>query len=125
MALKVLQVVGAAALVIIVLLLVPILIRLRRTVDEVGDIVSTSRPQAVTLLNKAQVTLDSVNRELENIEEITDETQALVEKVGQASHAVEKAVKSPLSRVGLIAAGATAAGFAAKRRLGRDLAAKG
>lgn len=124
MALKVLQIVGAAAVVILVLLLIPILLRLRRTVDEVGEIVSDNRPQAVTLLKKAQGTLDSVNRELESIEEVTEETHVLMEKASEASTAVEKAVKSPLTRVGLITAGVAAAGFAAKRRLSRDLSGK-
>ena len=39
MALRVLQVVGAAAVVVIVLLLIPVLWRLRRAVDEVGHMV--------------------------------------------------------------------------------------
>jgi len=124
MALTILQIVGAVAVVILVLLMIPIMLRLRRTVGEVGEIVADSRPQAITLLKKAQSTLDSVNRELESIEEITEETQVLMEKAGDASAAVEKAIKSPLSRIGLITAGVAAAGFAAKRRLSRDLSAK-
>jgi uncharacterized protein YoxC len=124
MALKVLQVVGAAAVVIIVLLLIPVLMRLRRTLDEVGDIVSETRPQTVTLLRKAQGTLDSVNRELQNIENITDDTTILIGKVGEASNAVEKAIKSPMTKVGFVTAGAAAAGFAVKRRVSRELAAK-
>lgn len=124
MALKILQVVGACAVVIIVLLLIPVLLRLRRTLDEVGDIVSETRPQTVTLLRKAQGTLDSVNRELQNIENITDDTTVLIGKVGEASNAVEKAIKSPMTKVGFVTAGAAAAGFAVKRRLSRELAAK-
>jgi uncharacterized protein YoxC len=120
MALKILQVVGAAAVVIIVLLLIPVLIRLRRTVDEVGQIVSETRPQTVTLLRKANVTLDSVNAELENVEEVTQDTQVLVEKVGEASVAVERAIKSPLTRIGFIGVGAAAAGLMVKRRLRKD-----
>ena len=88
MALKVLQVVGAVAVVTIVFLLIPVLVRLRRTLDEVGQIVSETRPQTVTLLRKAQGTLDSVNRELKNIETITDDTTILVGKVSEASDAV-------------------------------------
>jgi uncharacterized protein YoxC len=124
MALKVLQVVGATAVVIIVVLLIPVLMRLRRTLDEVGDIVSETRPQTVTLLKKAQGTLDSVNRELQNIENITDDTTVLIGKVGEASNAVEKAIKSPMTKVGFVTAGAAAAGFAVRRRLSRELAAK-
>jgi uncharacterized protein YoxC len=121
MALKVLQVVGATAVVIIVLLLIPVLLRLRRTLDEVGVIVSETRPQTVTLLRKAHDTLDGVNRELETIETITDDTSVLIAKVGEASNAVEKAIKSPMTKVGFVTAGAAAAGFAVKRRLVREL----
>lgn len=125
MALKVLQVAGAVAVVVLVLLLIPILYRLRRTLDEVGQIVSDTHPQTVTLLQKAQVTLDGVNRELTNIEEITGETQILVAKMGEASAAVERAIKSPLTKVGFISAGAAAAGFAVKKRLSRETSEKG
>lgn len=123
MALKVLQVVGAAAVVIIVVLLVPVLLRLRRTLEEVSIIVAETRPQTVTLLQKAQVTLDSVNKELENIEAITDDTSVLIGKVTEASDAVEKAIKSPMTKVGFVTAGATAAAFAVRRRLAREMSA--
>ncbi|MHB8895753.1 MAG: DUF948 domain-containing protein [Candidatus Geothermincolia bacterium] len=121
MALKVLQVVGATAVVIIVFLLIPVLLRLRRTLDEVGMIVSETRPQTVTLLKKAQGTLDSVNRELVNIETITDDTTVLIGKVSDASDAVEKAIKSPMTKIGFVTAGAAAAGFAVRRRLSREM----
>lgn len=125
MALKILQVAGAVAVVVLVLLLIPILYRLRKTLDEMGQIVSETHPQTVTLLQKAQVTLDGVNRELTNIEEITGETQVIVAKMGEASAAVERAIKSPLTKVGFISAGAAAAGFAVKKRLSREMADKG
>jgi uncharacterized protein YoxC len=124
MALKVLQVVGAAAVVIIVVLLIPILLRLRRTLDEVSVIVSETRPQTVTLLRKAQVTLDSVNLELENIGAITEDTSVLIAKVSEASNAVEKAIKSPMTKIGFVTAGAAATGFAVRRRLARELSDK-
>ena len=119
MTLKILQIVGAVAVVIIVLFLIPVLIRLRRTLDEVGYIVNDSRPQTINLLKKAQVTLDGVNRELENIEEITEETQLLVGKVGEASEAVERAIKSPMTKVGLITAGVATTGVAVSRRMAK------
>lgn len=124
MALKVLQVVGAAAVVIIVFLMVPVLMRLRRTLDEVGMIVSETRPQTIMLLRKAQTTLDNVNRELVNIEAITDDTSVLIGKVTEASDAVEKAIKSPMTRFGFFTAGAAAAAFAVKRRLFREFSGR-
>jgi uncharacterized protein YoxC len=120
MALTVLQITGAAAVVIVVLLLIPVLLRLRRTLDEVSHIVSDARPQTVTLLRKANSTLDGVNHELESIERITDDTIVLVGKAGEASSAIERAVKSPLTRMGLISAGAAATGLAVRKRLSRD-----
>jgi uncharacterized protein YoxC len=125
MALKVLQVVGAVAVVILVLFLVPVLLRLRKTLYEVGQIVSEARPQTVTLLQKAQVTLDSVNQELEDIGEITEETQVLVDKVGEASVAVERAIKSPMSKMGFITAGVATTGYVASRRLSKKKSGKG
>jgi uncharacterized protein YoxC len=119
MTLKILQIVGAVAVVIIVLFLIPVLIRLRGTLDEVGYIINDSRPQTINLLKKAQVTLDGVNRELENIEEITEETQLLVGKVGEASEAVERAIKSPMTKVGLITAGVATTGVAVSRRMAK------
>ena len=119
MTLKILQIVGAVAVVIIVLFLIPVLIRLRGTLDEVGYIINDSRPQTINLLKKAQVTLDGVNRELENIEEITEETQLLVGKVGEASEAVERAIKSPMTKAGLITAGVATTGVAVSRRMAK------
>lgn len=124
MALKILQVVGAAAVVIIVLLLIPVLIRLRRALNEVGLMVAETRPRTVTLLRSAQGTLDGVNRELENIEEITDETQVLVSKIGDASKAVERAVKSPLAKAGFVSTGIAAGFIGVKRSLSRNLSKK-
>jgi len=124
MALKILQVVGAAAVVILVVLLVPILLRLRKTLKEVGKMVTETRPQTVLLLQKAQGTIDSVNRELKDIEEITGETQVLVDKIGEASAAVERAIKSPMTKMGLVTGGAVAASVAVKRRLSKQVSSK-
>ena len=124
MALKILQVVGAVAIVMLVILLIPVLLRLRRTLDEVGHIVSETRPQAFELLMKAQGTLDGVNRELESIEQITKDTGVLVERVGDASRAVERAIKSPLTKMGLVTTGAAATGMAVKKRLSKDISGK-
>jgi uncharacterized protein YoxC len=124
MALKILQVVAAVAVVSFVLLLIPVLMRLHRTLYEVGQVVSETGPQATTLLKKAQVTLDGVNSELENIEEITRETGVLVERVGDASLAVERAIKSPLTKMGLITTGVTATGIAVKKRLSKETSDK-
>ena len=117
--LKILQVVGALAVVIIVLFLVPVLIRLRRTIGEVGFIINDTRPQTISLIKKAQVTLDRVNRELENIEEITEETHVLIGKAGEASEAIERAITSPMTKAGLITAGIATSGFAVSRRLAK------
>lgn len=121
LALKVLQVVGAAAVVIVVLLLIPVLLRLRRTLEEVAFVVAETRPQAITLLRKAQLTLDGVNRELENVEIITGDTAVLIGKVSEASDAVEKAIKSPMAKLGFITTAVTALTFAVKRRMFRDV----
>jgi uncharacterized protein YoxC len=125
MALNVLEIVGAIAVALIVLFMIPVLLRLRRTIDEVGQIITDARPQTVGLLQQAQVTLDGVNRELENIEEITQDTQVLVEKVGEASVAVERAIKSPMSKAGFVAAGVATTTFAVRRQLTRKKPQKG
>jgi uncharacterized protein YoxC len=124
MALKILEVVGAVAAVTLVLFLIPVLLRLRRTLDEVGHIVAETGPQATTLLKKAQTTLDGVNRELENIEEITKDAEVLVERVGDASRAIEGAIKSPLTKMGLLTTGAAATGIAVKKRLSKEISGK-
>lgn len=123
MALTILEIVSTVAIVAIVFLLIPILLRLRRTMSEVGQIVSESRPSTITLLKKAQATLDGVNSELENIEEVTRDTQVLMDKVGEASEAVERTMKSPLTKAGLVTAGVAAASITVKRRLSRRFAA--
>jgi len=121
MALKILQVVGAVAVLLLVIFLILVLLRLRRTLEEVNHIVSETRPQASMFLKKARITLDGVNRELENIEAITKETEVLVERVGDASRAVEGAIKSPLTKVGLITTGAAATGIAVRKRLSKEI----
>lgn len=121
LALKVLQVAGAAAVVIVVLLFIPVLVRLRRTLEEVGFVVAETRPQAITLLKKAQVTLDGVNRELENVGAITGDTAVLIARVSEASDAVERAIKSPMAKLGFVTATVTALTFAVKRRVFRDV----
>jgi uncharacterized protein YoxC len=125
MALKVLEIVGSVAVALIVLFMIPVLLRLRRTLDEVGQIVNEVRPQTVSLLQKAQVTLDGVNQELENIEDITQETQVLVEKMGEASVAVERSIKSPMSKAGFVAAGVATTSFAVRRSLAKKKPDKG
>lgn len=124
MTLKILQGVGAGAVVIFVLLLIPVLLRMRRAVEEVGILVAESRPQTITLLKTAQATLDGVNRELVSIEAITDETELLIGKVSDASAAVERAITSPVSKAGFVAAGVTAIGFAVRKRLFREMSGK-
>lgn len=109
---------------IVVLLLIPVILRMRRAVEDVGIMVAESGPQAVTLLKKAQTTLDGVNRELESIGAVTGETEHLVAKVSDASAAVEKAIKSPMSKAGLVVVGVTVTGLAVKRRLYRELSGK-
>jgi len=121
MSLKILQIVGAVAILVFVLLLIPVLLRMRRTLDEVGHIVAETKPQASAFLTNAQVTLDGVNCELERIEEITKDAEVLVERVGDASRAVERAIKSPMTKVGLVATGAAATGMAVKRRLSKEI----
>lgn len=116
---NILQVVGAAAVALAVLFLIPVLLRLRKTIGEVGGMVRDARPQTITLLKRAQATLDDVNRELVSIEEITDETQVLVRKLGEASAVVEGVAKSPMTKVGLITAGAAASGYVVRKRLGK------
>jgi ABC-type transporter Mla subunit MlaD len=111
--------VGAAAVALTVIFLVPVLLKVRKTIGEVGGMVSDARPQTVTLLKRAQNALDDVNRELTAIEEITDETQELVRKLGEASTVVEGVVKSPMTKVGLITAGAAASGYVVRKRLGK------
>jgi uncharacterized protein YoxC len=117
MALNILEVVGALAVVIIVSFMVPVLIRLRRTAGEVSYIMHDTRPQTISLLKKAQVTLDGVNSELDNIDEITQETQVLIGRIGEASEAIESALKSPMTKAGLITAGVATSGLAVSRRL--------
>ena len=117
MALKILEVVGALAVVIIVLYMVPVLVRLRRTAGEVSYMIHDTRPQTISLLKKAQVTLDGVNSELDSIDEITQETRVLIGKVGEASEAIESAIKAPMTKAGLITAGVATSGIAVSRRL--------
>jgi uncharacterized protein YoxC len=117
MALTILEIVGAIAVVIIVLFMIPVLIHLRRTVGEAGYVINDTRPQAISLLKKAQGTLDGVNRELENVDEITTETMVLIGKVQEASEAIEQAITSPMTKAGLITAGIATSGIAVSRQL--------
>jgi uncharacterized protein YoxC len=124
MALKILQVVGALAVVLLVLFFIPVLLRLRRTFVEVGNILKETGPQASTLLKKAQTTLDGVNQELENIEEITKDAEILVGRVKEASRMAEGVIKSPITKMGLLATGAAATGVAVKKRLSKEISDK-
>ncbi len=117
MALKVLQITGAAAVVVLMIFIIPVLIRLRKTADELAEIVSETRPYAVALLKKAQDTMDSVNSELDNIEKVTAETKVLVERMGQATEAIKKAANSPMAKAGFISTGAAAMTIAVRRRI--------
>ncbi len=119
MALKILQVAATAAVVLLMIFIIPVLLRLRRTAEELADIVSEARPHAVALLKKAQDAVDSVNSELDNIEQITAETKVLVERMGQASEAIRKAATSPMARAGFISTGAAAMSIAVRRRISR------
>lgn len=116
MALKLLQITGAAAVVITMLFLIPVLIKLRDTFDQIGGIVDESSPQTISLLQKAQGAVDGLNRELGNVVEITDDTLAIISKLDTAATEVERAVKSPMAKTGFVAVGAVTTSLAVRKR---------
>ncbi|MDD5447855.1 MAG: DUF948 domain-containing protein [Actinomycetota bacterium] len=121
MALKILQVTGAAALVVLVFVMIPVLLRLRKTLAEVGEIVGESKPSTLLLLRKAGMMLESVNEELAEVEKITKDTEVLVQRMGQASEAIEKVARSPITKTGLLISGISASGYALKRHLSKEI----
>ncbi|MDD5748495.1 MAG: hypothetical protein PHP64_05565 [Actinomycetota bacterium] len=121
MALKILQVVAASAVVLIVILIIPVIIRLRRTLEEAGRIIAENSSPATTILKRAQAAMDSVNSGLEKISEISDDSEILISRVGKASGAMDKALKSPLTRIGLMATGTAATSIVVKKRAYKNL----
>ena len=121
MALKVLEITATAALVIIVLFLIPIMLRLSKTLKHADKMMQETRPGAVTVLKKAGETVDTVNKQLETIEDITTDTEQLLGKAKASAAALEKALTSPMAKAGAAAAGATATGFAVKKRISKKL----
>lgn len=124
MALKILQVAGAAALVVLVFTMVPVLLRLRKTLAEAGEIVGENKPSTSLLLRKAGGMLESVNEELAEVEKITKDTEVLVERIGQASEAIEKVIESPITKTALLVSGISASGYVLKRHFSKEVSSR-
>lgn len=117
MALKVLQIICAIAVVLIVLLIIPVMLRLKRTLEEVGRMVNEVEPGAMKAIREAGMTLESVNEELDNIDKVAGEAMVIIDKLGEAADSIENTVKSPLARAGLISTGAAVTSLAVKKHL--------
>lgn len=120
MALKVLQIVGVVAIVILVLMIIPIMLKLKRTLEEVSIMIVETRPTTMKALKEAGETLDSVNKELDNVEKVTSDASVLISKMGEAADSLEGTIKSPVTRMGFISTGAAVTGIAVKKKLRKN-----
>ncbi|MBN1289875.1 MAG: DUF948 domain-containing protein [Actinobacteria bacterium] len=117
MALKVLQIICAVAVVVIVLLMIPVMLKLKRTLEEVGRMIVETRPGTMKAIKQAEATLDSVNEELENVEKVTSDASLLIGKMGEAADSLENTIKSPITKMGFISTGAAVTSIAVRKQL--------
>lgn len=84
--------------------LVRLALKLGRTVSHLNRTLDDARPQFNLLLTNLNQTVEEVNNELEKVGLITNEAREILERGEGSLEAVEKALRSPLARLGGMAA---------------------
>ncbi len=81
------------------------LVKLGRMVNRVDVVLDDVDKQAVPLMQKAGTTLDGVNANLGNVDEITKDVADITDKIDAMANAVEGAVSTPARKAASFSAG--------------------
>jgi uncharacterized protein YoxC len=98
-------IIAAAAFVILVLLLAVPLLKLGRTLDEATIAIRKAHEGSAPLLDDAQVTLTTVNTQLERVDGVTASAQAVAANTRALSSLFTATLGGPLVRIAAISYG--------------------
>ncbi len=96
------------------------LIKTGKTLDRVDIVLADVDEQAVPLLQKAGTTLDDVNGNLGNVDQITKDVADITDKIDKMANAVEGAVSTPARKAAAFSAGVQSAVSSFMKREGKD-----
>ena len=108
-------VVAAGAFVVLVLVLAVPVLKLRRTVDETTKLVAGLSERTVPLVGNLDVTVRQVNGQLERVDAITANTQAVTTNVAALTSLFAATLGSPVVRVAAFTYGVRKAAAARRR----------
>ena len=92
--------------VILVFFICVVLIRLARTLDSTNALITDVHTELTPLMAELRVTIDQINNELDNVDEIVQSVHDAGEKVTATASLVQKVISSPLIKVASFSAGA-------------------
>ncbi len=99
-------------------------IKAARAMGRLDKVMADMDAQAIPLLQKAGGTLDGVNANLGNVDEITRDVADITDKIDKMANSVEGAVTTPARKAAAFSAGVQSA-FSSFRRRERDDAGAG
>lgn len=80
-------------------------IKVAKTLDRVDVVMADVDREAMPLLQKAAVTLDNVNANLTNVDEITKDVADITDKIDSMANVIEGAVSKPARKAAAFSAG--------------------
>jgi uncharacterized protein YoxC len=100
------------------------LVKAARALERVDKVLADVDTQAVPLMQKAGTTLDGVNANLGNVDQITKDVADITDKIDKMATSVEGAVSTPARKAAAFSAGVQSA-FSSFRRRDRGAEAAG
>ncbi len=100
---------AAIAFIVLVGFIVPILLKLRKTVENVNSFIASTEKEIIPTLNKLQTTIEEINQELSKVNQATASLQAATARIDTISNLVQEVVSSPLIRMASYSAGVSSA----------------
>jgi predicted PurR-regulated permease PerM len=91
---------------ILVFFICLVLVRLARTLESTNILITDVRTELTPLIGELRVTIDQINSELDNVDEIVQSVQDAGEKVTATASLIQKVVSSPVIKIASFSAGA-------------------
>lgn len=93
------------AVLVLVLVFIPVLAQAFITLRNLGKLISDVNEEMVPILVRLKSTVDEVNSELGQVEDIVDSVHAVSERVQTVTRVLQEVMASPLIKIAGISAG--------------------
>lgn len=113
---EVLRYAAAFFFVLVAIAMAYALIKAARTLERVDKVLADVDHEAVPLMQKAGVTLDGVNANLTNVDDITKDVADITDKIDSMANIIEGAVSGPARKAAAFSAGVQTAVSSFMRR---------